>query len=116
MGKSLALNLEGQAGCLSILLPFHRLSICCVVLHQGVFLAEGWRRVRSRQVELLCGWGSWQLPVNPVGFVFFLELRCSETLIYMWPVASSWHMPGRKPAVTCRCMQTPAEGPAGQWL
>lgn len=116
MGKNPALNLQGQASYPSILLPLRRLSICCVVLRRGVFLAEGGRRVRSRQVELLCGWSSWQLPANPVGFVFFLEPRCSETLIYMWPVASSWHMPGRKPAVTCRCMQTPAEGPAGQQL
>lgn len=81
----------------------------------GVFLAEGRRRVRSRQVELLCGWSSWQLPVNPVGFVFFSEPHCSEAVIYMWSVASCWHMPGcKQPAVTCHCMQTPAERPAGQ--
>lgn len=93
MGKNPALNPRGQARCLSILPT----SLSIVHLQhsptQGVFLAEDGRRARSRQVKLLCGQSSWQLPVNPVGFVFFLELPCSETLIYMWPVVSSWHMP-----------------------
>lgn len=114
MGKNSALNAQGQARCLSIL-PTSPL-----IIHlqhspvQGVFLAEDGRRAQSRQVKLLCGQSSWQLPVNPVGFVFFLELPCSETLIYMWSVVSSWHMPDFKPVVTCHCMKTPAEGPAGQ--
>lgn len=88
-------NIKGHAGCPSILLPLQWLSVCHVNLSWGVFLAEGRRRAWSRQVKLLCGQSSWQLPANPVGFVFFLEMcidfhvACSKQLAHAWLQASS---------------------------
>lgn len=88
-------NIKVHAGCPSILLLLQWLFVCCIDLSWGVFLAEGRRRARSRQVELLCGQSSWQLPANPVGFVFFLEMcidfhvACSKQLAHAWLQASS---------------------------
>lgn len=90
-------------------------SDCCIDLCWGMFLVESRRRAWFRQVKLFCGKNSWQLPVIPVGFVFFLE-TCSETLISTWPAASIWLIPDCKPVVTCSFMQIQAWEPEGQLL